>query len=75
MKSWIWEKLGAKAVDFLEAFSLTTKIIAGSGAIGELAGFGIRRLLVVTDPFFWKNGVAERVANASWPRKRSILRR
>lgn len=49
----------------MEVFSGSTKIIAGSGAIGALAELGIRKLLVVTDPFFWTNGVAEQVANAS----------
>ena len=49
----------------MEVFSGSTKIIAGSGAISALAELGIRKLLVVTDPFFWTNGVAEQVANAS----------
>jgi len=49
----------------LEEFSCKTKIIAGAGAVAALSGMGIRRLFLVTDPFFMKNGTAQRVAAAA----------
>ncbi len=49
----------------MKEFSCDTKIIAGTGAIGALKELRAKRILVVTDPFFAKNGTAERVAKAS----------
>ena len=49
----------------METFSLGTKIIAGAGSIGALAQLRSKRLLLVTDPYFTKNGTAERVARAA----------
>ena len=49
----------------MEEFSLATKIYAGAGAVSALEGFGARRLLLVTDPYFMKNGTAERIAKLS----------
>ena len=49
----------------MEEFSCETKIIAGSGAVEHLAEFGAKRTFLVTDPFFLKNGWAERVAKAT----------
>ena len=49
----------------MEEFSCKTKIIAGAGAVAALSGMGIRRLFLVTDPFFMKNGTAQRVAAAA----------
>lgn len=46
----------------MEDFSLPTRIVAGAGAMGALEGFGAKRLFLVTDPFFMKNGVARRAA-------------
>ena len=46
-------------------FSCGTKVYAGSGAVKVLKEFGARRLLVVTDPFFAKNGTARRLAEVS----------
>ena len=43
-------------------FSCNTRIVAGAGALQALQEQGSKRLLVVTDPFFAKNGMAERVA-------------
>ena len=39
-----------------------TQIIAGPGAVEELKSFPIKRLLVVTDPYFEKKGTAARIA-------------
>ena len=49
----------------METFALGTKIVAGKGAVGALAQLRSRRLLLVTDPFFAKNGTADRVARES----------
>ncbi len=46
----------------MEQFSCRTKIISGGGAVKALGDLGIRRLFMVTDPFFMKNGTAQRIA-------------
>ena len=43
-------------------FSCGTKIIMGAGAVSALSEQKIRRLLVVTDPYFYENGTAARLA-------------
>ena len=54
-----------KAVDVMEEFSCRTKLISGAGTISALARFGAKRLFLVTDPFFMKNGQARKVAAAA----------
>lgn len=49
----------------MEEFSLPTKIVAGPGAVSALEHFGAKRLFLVTDPFFMKNGTAQRIAALS----------
>ena len=49
----------------MEVFSCKTTIYAGPGAISALAGFKAKRLLLVTDPYFAKNGTAQRVGAVS----------
>ena len=49
----------------MEKFLLSTRIYAGAGAVSALADFGAKRLFLVTDPFFMKNGVAQKVAALS----------
>ncbi len=44
----------------MKEFSCETKIVMGAGAIKVLADQNFRRLMVVSDPFFSKNGWAER---------------
>ena len=46
----------------MEKFSCKTTIISGAGALKTLGELGCRRLFLVTDPFFMKNGTAHRVA-------------
>ena len=48
----------------MERFGMETKVFAGAGAVLTLGGFGAKRVFVVTDPFFMKNGVAETVGKA-----------
>ena len=49
----------------MEEFSGKTVIYSGAGAISALERFGGKRLFLVTDPFFMKNGMAQKVANAA----------
>lgn len=49
----------------MEEFSLGTRIVVGEGAIGVLKEFGAKRVYIVTDPYFLKNGMAQKVARAA----------
>ena len=49
----------------MERFSCKTMIISGPGAISALGDLGSKRLFLVTDPFFAKNGTAQRIAAAA----------
>ncbi len=49
----------------MESFSCKTKIVSGAGAISVLETLKPKRLLLVTDPFFMKNGMAKRIAQAA----------
>ena len=49
----------------MENFSCKTRIIAGTGTVRTLEELGAKRLFLVTDPFFMKNGEARRIAGAA----------
>jgi len=49
----------------MEQFSLKTTIISGTGSIETLSGLGIKRLFLVTDPYFMKSGTAQRISAAA----------
>ena len=49
----------------MKEFDCSTRIVSGTGAVAALKEFGARRLFLVTDPFFAKNGMAQQVAAAS----------
>ena len=49
----------------MKEFSCGTRIIWGAGAVSVLETMGIRRLFLVSDPFFVKNGKAKKVALAA----------
>lgn len=49
----------------MKQFEVGTKIISGIGAVAALKDFQASRLLVVTDPFFYENGTAARIAAVS----------
>ena len=49
----------------MDVFDCRTKIVSGGGAVNCLADFGARRLFLVTDPYFYKNGMAQRVADCA----------
>ena len=49
----------------MDEFNCRTKIYAGAGAIGKLGEFGAKRVFLVTDPYFYKNGMAQKIAQAT----------
>lgn len=49
----------------MEKFSCKTTIISGAGAVSALGEMGAKRLFLVTDPYFMKNGTAQRIAAAA----------
>ncbi len=49
----------------MERFYCGTAVAAGFGAASVLSELGARRLLVVSDPFFYENGTAQRLAKQS----------
>lgn len=49
----------------MKQFQCDTKIIVGTGATAALKDWQAKRLLVVTDPFFAKNGTAQRLVQLS----------
>ena len=57
----------------MEQFSCKTKLISGAGAVETLAKFGAQRLFLVTDPYFVKNGTAQRVAGMAKARQTEIF--
>ena len=64
--NWMWagNNRGAKEVVLMEQFGMQTRIYSGAGAVSALAGFGAKRVFLVTDPYFYSNGTAARVAEA-----------
>ncbi len=54
----IWMQSGSER---LTEFYCGTRVISGTGALEEIGKMGARRMLVVTDPFFVKNGMAVQV--------------
>ena len=57
----------------MKEFSCRTKIISGTGAVAALKELGINRLFLVTDPFFAKNGTAQRIASQAGARDVEIF--
>ncbi len=49
----------------MEHFSCNTKIYSGAGALSVLGKLGCRRLMIVSDPYFAKNGTAEKIGTIS----------
>lgn len=49
----------------MEQFSCKTKIFSGPGSLVALKELKPKKLLVVTDPYFFKNGTAQRIARLS----------
>ncbi len=49
----------------MEYFSCKTQILSGTGAIWKLGGFGIKKLLVVADPYFEKTDIPQTLIRAA----------
>lgn len=49
----------------MSEFYCKTRLVCGNGAVSALKELGANRLLVVSDPFFEKNGTAQRIARES----------
>ena len=49
----------------MDDFSCRTRVISGAGAVEKLGTLGAKRVFLVTDPFFYNNGTAARVAAAA----------
>ena len=49
----------------MDEFNCRTRVISGAGVVEKLGSFGAKRVFLVTDPYFYKNGVAARVAAAA----------
>ena len=49
----------------MEEFSFGTRIVSGAGTVSVLGSLGAKRLFLVTDPYFMKNGTAERIAKGA----------
>ena len=45
----------------MESFSLKTRILSGAGALSFLKTLNAKRIFLVTDPYFVKSGMAEKV--------------
>lgn len=56
-----------KAVTDLERFSCPGELRMGPGSLQSLKELKAERLLVVTDPFFYKNGTAQSIARGASP--------
>lgn len=57
----------------MEKFHCKTKIIAGFGAMDHLKELNIKKLFLVCDPFFAKNGTAETLIRASGSQESRIF--
>ena len=57
----------------MEEFSCKTRVVSGSGTIRMLGKLEKKKLFLVADPFFVKNGVARHVAEASGCREVEIF--
>ena len=57
----------------METFFCKTKILSGAGSVAALKDMQIQTLLLVSDPFFVKNGTAQQIANLTGARKVQIF--
>ncbi len=57
----------------MEQFHCATKILSGPGSVAALSDMQIKRLLMVTDPYFFQNGTAHRIAQIAKAEKTEIF--
>ena len=58
----------------MQKFTSGTKILAGTGAAGQLKEFGLKRLFLVADPYFAEKGVAQKIAESTGAEAVEIFR-
>ena len=59
----------------MEQFHCATKLLSGAGAVAALSDMQIKRLLLVSDPYFVQNGTAQRIATVAKAEKTEIFDR
>ena len=59
----------------MESFCNQTKIVSGREILGALKKFSSQRALIVSDPFFYENGTAQKVAVATGAAETEIFHR
>ena len=59
----------------MESFSCKTRIVSGEGSLSYLQQLGAKRFLLVTDPFFVKNGMAQQVLRLSGAEETAVFDR
>ena len=57
----------------MKVFCCKTKIISGAGAVNDLAELGADKVFLVADPYFVKNGTADRVLKAAKARQSEVF--
>ena len=57
----------------MNQYSCKTNIIFGAGAVEALKDMGAKRLFMVTDPYFYENGTAAKIAAASGAEQTEIF--
>lgn len=57
----------------MEQFFCKTKILSGPGSLRALAGLHIKRLLIVSDPYFHENGTANHIAHISQAKETEVF--
>ncbi len=57
----------------MKEFVCKTKIVCGTGAVKVLGSLDIKRLFLVTDPYFAKNGMAQQIAQQAHAQKVEIF--
>lgn len=57
----------------MRGFECKTKIMTGRGVTGQLRELGLSGVMIVTDPFFTQNGVAQRIARESGATRTEIF--
>ena len=70
-----WEILLSKGGEQMEQFHCATKLLSGAGAVAALSDMQIKRLLLVSDPYFVQNGTAQRIATVAKAEKTEIFDR
>ena len=72
---WIREILPSEGGGIVQNFTCKTRIVTGEQSMDALKELGIRRLFLVTDPYFHNNGMAQQVAQRTGAEQTEIFSR